>query len=83
MVQHLNNWAQSIPLLLDKTGTLTEGKPQVTDVIANVGFNEKELLMLASSAEVGSHHPSRKKPLLIKHKEQQIDVVEADNPQRF
>ncbi|HFK3174539.1 zinc/cadmium/mercury/lead-transporting ATPase [Proteus mirabilis] len=63
---------------LDKTGTLTEGKPQVTDVIANVGFNEKELLMLASSVEVGSHHPLAK-AIINKAQEQQIDVVEADN----
>ena len=63
---------------LDKTGTLTEGKPQVTDVIANAGFNEKELLMLASSVEVGSHHPLAK-AIINKAQEQQIDVVEADN----
>lgn len=44
---------------LDKTGTLTEVNLSVTDVIANVGFNEKELLMLASSVEVGSHHPRK------------------------
>ncbi|MGX8895106.1 hypothetical protein ACWWJS_27320, partial [Enterobacter cloacae] len=45
---------------------------------ANVGFNEKELLMLASSVEVGSHHPLAK-AIINKAQEQQIDVVEADN----
>ena len=42
---------------LDKTGTITEGKPQVTDVIPAEGVTELELLMLAASAECRSEHP--------------------------
>jgi len=50
--------AEKISLLaLDKTGTLTQGKPVVTDVIAAGGFDEGELLRLAASAERGSEHP--------------------------
>jgi Cd2+/Zn2+-exporting ATPase len=41
---------------LDKTGTLTEGKPKVTDVIA-VGRTENEVLGLAAALETGSSHP--------------------------
>jgi Cd2+/Zn2+-exporting ATPase len=41
---------------LDKTGTLTEGKPKVTDVIA-VGRSENEVLGLAAALETGSSHP--------------------------
>ncbi|GMO66393.1 MAG: heavy metal translocating P-type ATPase [Treponemataceae bacterium] len=41
----------------DKTGTITEGKPQVTDVLCATGFSENELLQLAASAEKGSEHP--------------------------
>lgn len=41
---------------LDKTGTLTEGKPKVTDVIA-VGRSEGEVLALAAALETGSSHP--------------------------
>jgi Cu+-exporting ATPase len=44
-------------LVLDKTGTLTEGKPRVTQVIATGGFHENELLRLAASLERASEHP--------------------------
>ena len=44
-------------LILDKTGTLTEGKPVVTDVLAADGFSERELIMVAASLESGSAHP--------------------------
>ena len=43
-------------VILDKTGTVTSGKPTVTDVIAT-GVDEGELLRLAASAEKGSEHP--------------------------
>jgi len=43
-------------IVLDKTGTLTLGKPQVTDVIAFEG-SEDEILRLAASLEAGSEHP--------------------------
>jgi Cu2+-exporting ATPase len=44
-------------VVLDKTGTLTEGKPQLTGVIAANGFDEVQLLRLAASAERNSEHP--------------------------
>ncbi|MDR1741711.1 MAG: heavy metal translocating P-type ATPase [Synergistaceae bacterium] len=44
-------------IVLDKTGTITEGKPEVTDVIAAPGFDEQRLLLLAAAAERGSEHP--------------------------
>lgn len=44
-------------IALDKTGTLTEGKPEVTDVLPLGGVSEKELLSLAAAVEAGSHHP--------------------------
>jgi Cu+-exporting ATPase len=44
-------------IVLDKTGTITEGKPGVTDVVALNGFEEDTLIQLTASAESGSEHP--------------------------
>ncbi|WP_083590912.1 heavy metal translocating P-type ATPase [Aurantimonas sp. 22II-16-19i] len=44
-------------LVVDKTGTLTEGKPRVTGVFPAEGLDENELLVLAASVEQASEHP--------------------------
>jgi len=44
-------------IVLDKTGTLTEGRPKVTGIVAADGFGENQLLRLAASVERGSEHP--------------------------
>src|SRR5215216_2822014 len=44
-------------IVLDKTGTLTKGKPELTDVVVEDGIDEEELLRLVASAERGSEHP--------------------------
>ncbi|MGH6855512.1 MAG: heavy metal translocating P-type ATPase, partial [Aestuariivirga sp.] len=44
-------------LIVDKTGTLTEGKPSVTSIAAVAGRDENELLRLAASVEQASEHP--------------------------
>ena len=44
-------------LVIDKTGTLTEGKPKVVAVSFTSGFNEAQVLQLAASIERGSEHP--------------------------
>ncbi|MEX2246881.1 MAG: heavy metal translocating P-type ATPase [Dehalococcoidia bacterium] len=44
-------------VVLDKTGTLTEGKPQLMQVVTSDGFDERELLRLTASAERNSEHP--------------------------
>lgn len=46
-------------IILDKTGTVTEGKPAVTEVIAHES-DEDQLLMLAAAAQTGSEHPLAK-----------------------
>ncbi len=47
-------------IVLDKTGTLTEGKPKVTDVVAVNGFKENEILSSIGAAEAKSSHPLSK-----------------------
>jgi Cu+-exporting ATPase len=44
-------------IVFDKTGTITKGKPEVTDIIAAPGFDEKDVLRWAASVEQGSEHP--------------------------
>lgn len=43
-------------IVFDKTGTITEGKPKVTDIISR-GYSENEILAYAATAEKGSEHP--------------------------
>lgn len=53
----LERMAKVDTLVVDKTGTLTEGKPKLTDVLASGGFTEQEVLGLAAGIEKGSEHP--------------------------
>ena len=53
----LETLAKVDTLVVDKTGTLTEGKPRLIGVEAVNGFDEAELLRLAASLERGSEHP--------------------------
>ncbi len=55
--QHLESAGRIDTLALDKTGTLTEGKPQLASIVALGGVTEAELLHLAATAEAGSTHP--------------------------
>ncbi|WP_204326572.1 heavy metal translocating P-type ATPase [Rhizobium lusitanum] len=53
----LERFAKVDTLIVDKTGTLTEGKPNLTDVVTTTGIEEVHLLSLAASLERGSEHP--------------------------
>jgi Cu+-exporting ATPase len=55
--QALEQFESIDTIVLDKTGTLTEGKPKVVGIVAADGFEENELLRLAASVERGSEHP--------------------------
>ncbi len=56
----LENTSRLNAILLDKTGTLTEGKPRVTDILAFSGFTEQQVLQYEASLEAGSNHPLAK-----------------------
>jgi Cu+-exporting ATPase len=53
----LERMARVDTVVVDKTGTLTEGKPQLTDVVAIGSLGEDEVLSLAAALERGSEHP--------------------------
>ncbi len=53
----LENMKKVDTLIVDKTGTLTEGKPKLTKTIAESGFDEDQLLRMAASVEQNSEHP--------------------------
>ncbi len=63
-------------IILDKTGTLTQGQPVVTDIVTAHGFEEEELLKIAASAERGSEHPLGES-IVNAAKEKGITLVEA------
>jgi len=53
----LERFAKVDVIIVDKTGTLTEGAPAVTDVIALGDYSEDEILAIAAAVETGSEHP--------------------------
>ncbi len=63
-------------VVFDKTGTITEGKPSVTDVVTNE-FNERKLLELVASVENKSEHPLAQ--AIVEHvKEKRLDVKDVE-----
>jgi Cu+-exporting ATPase len=55
--EHLETTHRLHTVILDKTGTVTNGKPTLTDIILSNGFEEKEFLKLVGTAERNSEHP--------------------------
>jgi len=66
-------------IVLDKTGTITWGKPALTDLIAGPGFDEAEVLLLAASVERSSEHPLAQAIVA----EAQARGMELAEPQQF
>lgn len=69
-------------VILDKTGTITEGKPVVTDILPAAGTNKDELLQLAASLEQLSEHPLGK-AVLQKAEETQLALIPAADYQQI
>ena len=65
-------------VVVDKTGTLTVGKPQVTTITNLNNFNENEILKFAAAIEQNSEHPLSE-AIIKKAKENAIDILEVEN----
>jgi Cu+-exporting ATPase len=65
-------------VVVDKTGTLTEGKPQVTKLVPAKGFSEEDLMRYAGGLEKGSEHPLAH-AILDKAKTMELTVPDAED----
>jgi Cu+-exporting ATPase len=74
----LERFARVDTLIVDKTGTLTEGRPVLTDVVAAEGFDENEVLALAAGLEKASEHPLAE-AIVEGAKERGVKLAEASD----
>lgn len=74
---HLENMAQIKVVAFDKTGTITTGKPVVTDIVVLNGLSENDLLKLTASAEARSEHPLANAVVKAAN-ERQLSLVEPE-----
>lgn len=74
----LENTSRLTAIVLDKTGTLTEGKPQVTDVISFNGFTEDDVMKYQASIETVSNHPVAK-AINDEAKKRNIEIIQVEN----
>ena len=65
-------------VLFDKTGTITQGKPALTDVVPAEGYSREEVLRLAASAELASGHPLAD-AIVSKAREKGLAISRADH----
>jgi heavy metal translocating P-type ATPase len=75
---YLEALAEVDTVLLDKTGTLTFGTPQIREVFSTDGFSEREILSVAAIAECKSEHPLAK-AILARANDLAVVVVEPDH----
>ena len=55
--EHLENAHRLTTIVLDKTGTITKGQPEVTDIVALAGLSDQEILTITAMVEKNSEHP--------------------------
>lgn len=77
--ESLENLHKIDTIVLDKTGTITSGKPVVTDIVPlKEGLSQKQLLSIAASAEMGSEHPLAQ-AIVERAKEEEALPVQAES----
>ncbi|PGA31204.1 heavy metal translocating P-type ATPase [Bacillus wiedmannii] len=76
--EHLETTHRLDTVILDKTGTVTNGKPVLTDIIVADGFHEEEILRLVGAAEKNSEHPLAE-AIVEGIKEKQIDIPSSES----
>lgn len=77
--ESLENLHNVDTIVLDKTGTITSGKPAVTDIVPlTAELNGEELLILAASAEMGSEHPLAQ-AIVDRAKAEKLSLVQAES----
>jgi Cu+-exporting ATPase len=64
-------------IVFDKTGTITKGRPEVTDIVPAEGHTKERVLRLAASVEVGSEHPLGE-AVLRKAKEENLELFNVE-----
>ena len=74
----LENTGRIKTAVLDKTGTITRGEPEVTDIVPAEGFTESELMDIAAAAEAKSEHPLAR-AVVKKAEEKNISPLEASD----
>ncbi len=74
----LERAAHLTTVVLDKTGTITQGKPQVTDIQTADNIAEEEALALAASVEAGSEHPLGK-AIVLAGEERNLNLTAAQD----
>ena len=77
--ESLENLHNVDTIVLDKTGTITSGKPAVTDIVPlTAELNGEELLILAASAEMGSEHPLAQ-AIVDRAKAEKLPLIQAES----
>ncbi len=75
---HLENLAKIQVITLDKTGTLTQGKPQISQIITLNNYSEKQILSIAATLESRSQHPLAN-AITQEAKKQQLQLLTIEN----
>jgi Cu+-exporting ATPase len=77
--EHLENAHRLTTIVLDKTGTITKGQPELTDIVSLSGLADSEILQLAARAEKNSEHPLAQ--AIVKYGQQQ--GLSLEDPEAF